>query len=480
MFENDDIDFYVEENNPTNKNQYKFKEHYFDYDLIEKQLKIKDEKKDSLYTIKVSRHGPLMNGIIENLDVEKPIAMQWIYTKLENQILEVAYEMSHAKNLTAFKKGVSKLHAPGLNMMYGDAKDNIAWFASGKLYIYRDSLYTKTFLNGASGNDEIAAYLDFEENPQAINPESNYVYSANNQPDSIANMLYPGYYLFEDRAKRIVDLVAPKNDWTTQDVAKMLLDVTSPSAPVVAKNLIKHLDKSTYSPSEKTAIYLLENWEGNFDKNEVAPVIYNRFIYEFQKNTFADEMGTAFHQFVNTPFVEKVLPVQAVRVQSVWWDNIATKDKVETKQEIVAMSFKRAFSFLEKQLGANVAAWKWERVISVEHEHAVGKVAALRKYFNVGPFVTAGGDQVINNQIYDIDSTGYYKVKAGPSTRRIVDFSDVENSLAILPTGQSGRIFSAHYKDQASKYLNGDFVKMKLNSKEIAQSKNVLVLKAEK
>jgi penicillin amidase len=244
--------------------------------------------------------------------------------------------------------------------------------------------------------------------------------------------------------------------------------------------LIKYLDKSSYSPSEKTAIYLLENWEGNFDKNEVAPVIYNRFIYEFQKNTFADEMGTAFHQFVNTPFVEKVLPVQAARVQSVWWDNIATKDKVETKQEIVTMSFKKAFSFLENQLGANVAAWKWERVISVEYAHAIGDATILGKYFNVGPFVTSGGDQVINNQIYDIDSTGYYKVKAGPSTRRIVDFSDVENSLAIVPTGQSGRIFSKHYKDQATKYLNGEFVKMKLNSKEIAQSKNVLVLKAEK
>ncbi|MFQ3182796.1 MAG: penicillin amidase [Polaribacter sp.] len=479
MFENDDIDFYVEENNPENKNQYKFKEHYFDYNLVEKQLKVKDAK-DSLYIIKVSKHGPLMNGIIEHLEVEKPIAMQWIYTKGDNQILEVAYEISHAKNLKAFKKGASKLHAPGLNMMYGDSKNNIAWFASGKLYKYSHSLYTKTFLNGASGNDEIAAYLDFEENPQAINPESNYVYSANNQPDSIANMLYPGYYLFEDRAKRIVDLVAPKNDWTTQDVAKMLLDVTSITAPKVAKNLIKSLDKNTFSPSEKTVLHILENWKGNFDKNEIAPVIYSRFIYEFQKNTFADEMGKGFHQFVNTPFVEKVLPVQAARVQSVWWDNISTKDKVETKQEIVTMSFKKAFSFLENQLGANVAAWKWERVISVEHEHAVGEVAVLRKYFNVGPFVTDGGDQVLNNQIYDIDSTGYYNVIAGPSTRRIVDFSDVENSLAILPTGQSGRIFSEHYKDQATKYLNGDFVKMKLNSKEIAQSKNVLVLKAEK
>jgi penicillin amidase len=479
MFENDDIDFYVEENNPKNKNQYKFKEKYLEYDLIEKQLKIKD-KIDSLYTIKTSKHGPLMNGIIEHLEADKPIAMQWIYTKLENQILDVAYEMSHAENLTAFKKGASKLHAPGLNMMYGDAKNNIAWFASGKLYKYRDSLYSKTFLNGASGDDEIVEYLDFEENPQAINPVSNYVYSANNQPDSIANMLYPGYYLFEDRARRIVDLVAPKNDWTTSEVAKMLLDVTSPTAPRVAKNLIKYLDKNTFSPSEKTALYILENWEGNFDKNEIAPVIYSRFIYEFQKNTFADEMGKGFQQFSNTPFIEKVLPVQAKRVQSIWWDNVLTKDKIETKQEIINLSFKKAFSFLENQLGANVAAWKWERVISVEHEHALGNVALVRKYFNVGPFETNGGDQVINNQIYDIDSTGYYKVKAGPSTRRIVDFSDVENSLAIVPTGQSGRIFSKHYKDQATKYLNGDFVKMKLNSKEIAQSKNVLVLKADK
>lgn len=94
-----------------------------------------------------------------------------------------------------------------------------------------------------------------------------------------------------------------------------------------------------------------------------------------------------------------------------------------------------------------------------------------------GPFETSGGDQVINNQIYDIDSTGYYKVKAGPSTRRIVDFSDVENSMAILPTGQSGRVFSAHYKDQAVKYLNGEFVKMEINQESIEKSANRLVLR---
>ena len=132
------------------------------------------------------------------------------------------------------------------------------------------------------------------------------------------------------------------------------------------------------------------------------------------------------------------------------------------------------------QLGENVQDWTWDKVISVEHEHALGKVAALRSYFNVGPFKTVGGNEVINNQIFNLDSTGVYKIKAGPSTRRIVDFSDVENGLGILPTGQSGNIFSPHYDDQAQKYIDGEFVKMNLNQKEIEASKNVLIFKVKK
>ena len=474
MFENDDIDFYIEEENPDNNLQYKTENGFVDYKLIEKRLKIKG-KKDSIYTIKVGRHGPVMNGLVDHLDDTRSIAMQWIYTMHKNELLEVGYELSHANSLTEFKAGTKKLHAPGLNIMYGDAKNNIAWFASGKLYKYRDSLYTKTYLNGASGKDEILEYLDFEQNPQAVNPSWNYVYSANNQPDSIAGILYPGYYLNEDRAERIVQLLEPKNDWTKEDVAKMIMDVTSPNAAKIALDFVNSINQNKLSASEKKAISILKSWKGNFDKNEVAPVIYNRMVYEFQKNTFSDEMGEAFKQFENTPFIEKVLPVQSKRLNSVWWDDVSTKNKIETKEEIVTNSFRNTFSFLQNQLGENLENWTWDRVVSVEYKHAVGEVAALRKYFNVGPFVTNGGDQVINNQIYDIDSTGVYKVKAGPSTRRIVDFSDVENSLAILPTGQSGRVFSKHYKDQAKRYLNGDFVKMKINKEEILKSKNVLI-----
>ncbi|MDA9773057.1 penicillin acylase family protein, partial [Flavobacteriaceae bacterium] len=55
--------------------------------------------------------------------------------------------------------------------------------------------------------------------------------------------------------------------------------------------------------------------------------------------------------------------------------------------------------------------------------------------------------------------------------------SNIENSVSILPTGQSGNVFSKHYKDQAQKYVNGEFVKTMLNKDEIERSKNVLIFK---
>ncbi|CAL2101267.1 Penicillin amidase [Tenacibaculum sp. 190130A14a] len=473
MFENDDIDFYYEENNPNNPLEYKTSTGFEKYQLLDKQIKVKGEK-DTVYQVKVSKHGPIMNGLIEFIDDERPIAMQWIYTKLENKLLDVSYEMSHANSLEEFKQAASKIHAPGLNIMYGDAQDNIAWFASAKLYKYRDSLNTKIILDGASGEDEIQEYLSFEDNPQAINPSWNYVYSANNQPDSIVGMLYPGYYLPEDRARRIENLLDTKSNFTKEEMSEMIYDVTSPIVPEISRNLLKSIDKSQLTASEKKAMHILRNWEGYYGKEEIAPVIYTRLWYEFVKNTFKDEMGEAFNQFVNTPFEEKVVASQVKKETSIWWDDVTTDNK-ETKRDIVTKSFQEAIRFLQKQLGENVDNWYWKRVTTVEYEHAIGKAGGLlRKFFNVGPFETVGGDQVINNQIYKIDSTGYYKIHSGPSTRRIVDFSDVENSIAILPTGQSGNVFSSYYKDQAEKYVKGEFVKMKLNQKEIEQSENRL------
>ena len=480
MLANDDLNFYIEKNNPENELEYKTPNGFEEYKVLEKTIRIKDEP-DTTFFVKVSKHGPIMNGLIEHVIDERPIAMSWIYTQLPNEMLSVAHGISHANSLSKFKKSVAKIHAPGLNVMYGDAKDNIAWFSSATLYQLRDSVSSKTYLDGASGADEILEYLPFEENPQAINPNWKYVYSANSQPDSVRGKLYPGYYQPQDRAKRIVALLEEKNDFTKEDVTAMTYDVKSSTVSDISKTLLKNIDQNSLTTAEKRVFSILENWDGNYLKSSVGPTIYNRFLYIFLKATYADELGIGFELFVNSQLQDQVVPSQIRRVNSVWWDNIRTKDILESRTDIIRASFKETTTFLQNQLGENIEKWTWDRVISVEYEHAMGKAGrVLRALFNVGPFETIGGNEVINNQIFKLDSTGYYKVTAGPSTRRVIDFSDIENSAAIIPTGQSGNVFSPFYKDQTQHFLNGNFVKMKLNQAEIEQSKNILLLKAEK
>ncbi len=475
MFANDDLDFYFEENNPNNDSQYLTPEGPKDYKILKKNIKVKDEETVS-YNLRISEHGPIVNDVIEQINDDRPIAMDWVYTNFENRMLDVSYQMSHANSLEEFRKGASMIHAPGLNVMYGDALDNIAWFASGKLHKFKNNVNSKLILNGNSSDDE-KEYLDFEENPQAINSSWNYVYSANNQPDSIAGILYPGYYQPEDRAKRIVNLLDAKNDFAKKDVMAMINDVTSSMTPTMIERAFKNIDVNSLSDKEKEALKILQAWDGNYNLESIAPTIYNRFLYEWLENTYLDEMGETFYTFLNTSQQKKVAANQMAREQSVWWDDVTTKGKVETKNDIVVKSLKEAISFLENQLGDEINQWTWNRVHTLEHNHPVGQVKYLRSYFNVGPFPINGGKEVINNLAFNLDSTGYYKVNSGPSTRRVIDFSDIENGMSISPTGQSGNPFSEHYKDQAQKYVDGEFVPMLLNKEKIQESKNKLVFK---
>jgi len=476
MFENDDIDFYNEENHPSENNKYKFKDGYLEYTTTTKTIKVKDAEAVTI-SVRNSHHGPIVNDVLNEISQDEPIAMSWIYTKLDGVVLDALHTISRATRMEDVKKGASMIHAPGLNIMYGDAKGNVAWWAAGKLYKIKSDSKRKFILNGASGKDDIVEYLDFEKNPMAENPKWGYVYSANNQPDSILGELYPGYYLPEDRAKRIVQLLEPKNNWNKKTMATMINDVTSSVAPEIIKEFTKIMDYNSFSKNEQRAIDVLQLWDGSNTTDNVAPTIYNKWIYLYLKNTFTDELGEQlFTQLLDTHLMKRVVADLIKNDTAIWWDNITTKNAVETRKDILTKSFIDAVDALEKQLGSDIKDWNWGKVHTLEHPHPLGTIAALKKYFNVGSFPIKGAREVIDNRGYDYNETGLYNVNAGPSTRRIVDFSDIENSISILPTGQSGNPFSKHYKDQAEMYNKGEFRKMKLNKEEIINSSTKLTI----
>ena len=477
MFENDDIDFYQEKNKAGDSNQYQTPDGFAVYETKKKTIKVKDSS-DVVINVKSSRHGPIMNDLIAQLDKKNPIAMSWIYTQQPIQLLDAVYGLSHAKSKEEFRESVKLVAAPGLNVMYGDAKGNVAWWATGKLYKHNKEVNTFLILDGSTGKDDIVEYLDFDKNPSAENPEWGYVYSANNQSEAIDGYLYPGYYLPDDRAERISNLMDSKSDWDKEAMGKMIYDNISSVAAATAQNLILNIDYNSISAKEKEAVNILKSWKGTTNLEDVAPTIYNKWIYFYLKNTFEDELGKDnFNLFLETHVEKQVIAEQISNENSVWWDNLKTKSIKETRKEIVFKSFKETMNSLQKQLGNTVSDWKWEKVHIVEHEHPLGKIAAFRSLFNVGPFSSSGSNEVINNLFFGLSDNEKHHVKGGPSSRRIVDFSDVENSWGILPTGQSGNPFSKHYSDQAELYNAGKFRKMKLNKEEIIKTSTKLIFK---
>jgi len=129
-----------------------------------------------------------------------------------------------------------------------------------------------------------------------------------------------------------------------------LFDVTSSLDHVFARDLLSFLSKNELSDSEIEAYETLRKWEGEYLMMSVGPTIYNRFLFEFLENTYKDEIGDAFNLFINSQLQDQVLPAQIAREQSVWWDNIETKDVVETKQEIILRSYKNSITFFEKTI----------------------------------------------------------------------------------------------------------------------------------
>jgi penicillin amidase len=475
MFENDDLDLFQEEENPIDSNKYKTVDGFKNFSIRKKIIKVKDSSSVTI-NLKESIHGPIMNDLLPSITTKKPIAMSWVYTQEKNQILEAVYALSHAKNVDDFYKGVSLIHAPGLNVMYGDAKNNIAWITSGKLYKLDASVNANFILNGANGIDDRREFLPFSKNPFAINPSWNYVYSSNNQTEAIDGYLYPGYYLPKDRAMRIDGLLATKNDWTSTDVQKMILDNTSSRSAVIVSQILSEIEPKNQTKNFELAYSILSSWKGTNELNDIAPTIYNKLIYRYLENTFLDELGDEkFSALLATHVVKQMIESQIANKNSIWWDNFSTKGEKESRKDILNQSFDETIAELEKQLGNDIKNWTWNRVHTLEHEHPLGKFAALKGYFNVGKFEVSGSNEVINNLMFGFSSNGIYQVKAGPSTRRIIDFSDVENSVSILPTGQSGVATSPHYDDQAELYVQGKFRKMKMNKKEIIATSTKLV-----
>ena len=222
----------------------------------------------------------------------------------------------------------------------------------------------------------------------------------------------------------------------------------------------------------------LTEWDGDHKTSDIAPSIYYNLLAHTMYLAMNDEIGWAAYSAFNSSSLSKnSWEILAANDLSPWWDDVNTKDKKESRTEIVARAAEKTIASLKKTSGPSMADWQWGKIHLLKHKHPLGAVDLLDKFFSVGPFNAPGGSEVVNNLHFTMDTTGVFMVDGGPALRKVTDFSDVENGISVSPTGQSGNVMSLHYRDQAQMYVNGETRKMMMNREEIVAGSTRLVLR---
>ena len=465
MLLNDDMDFYAEQPSAGDSTLFLYDGNYEPCAQKQYNIRVKGEA-DTTIHVRITRHGPIINDAFK-LMPNQPVSVKWTYTELENQNMEALWTLNTAKEIKQFEQGVSMIHAPGLSINYGDAAGHIAWWASARLVERPENANSWTIADGTLSMNEWKGYYPFAMNPRCIDPESGFIHSANDWPDDLLKysadtaadpLFYPGYYKPQYRADRIRELLAPENAWTLEKMKGLINDCRSDVDRKMLGNWVNVLQQSSLSEGEQwNKIRHHLDWNGDYNPSLVGPTLFNRMLYHTMRLAMQDEIGKElFNLFLTTHQFQRSIKALNDHPQSLWWDNIHTKE-IETRENILKAAFEATYTELTETFGGNPDHWTWGKSAYLELKHPLGEVAALRPLFSLPKREVWGGNETIHQSGFYLDSTSFAKVFFGSQMRTMIDFADVENGLNITPSGQSGHLMSEHYDDQAPLYARREF-----------------------
>ena len=457
MFVNDDVDLYKE---TIQGDRYLYDGKMLDLE-ISKELILVAGGENVEFEVRSTLHGPLISD---------SVSMWWTYMQHpDNLIQEAFYGLSRAESIEEVQHAASLVHSPGLNIMHGDIDGNIAWWAAAKLPIRPATADSKSIQDGSLAENDILGWYDFSKNPQSINPDRGFIFSTNNSPEDVDGVHYPGYYYAGNtRAATIIKaLSSDKDDWTVEDSQALQLTTHSIVYESNCRMMCEYALENNFEGIYSEYFDKMKEWRGTHEKEEVEPTIYYRWMHAVIKNIFKDDLGEEkYLTFRGTIVCENTLPLVLQNVDSPWWDDQATDD-VESASDIIKSAFLEAIDEILDQRGPYPSTWQYGKVHHLTHEHAMGEVKVLGDFFNVGRYEVPSAKDALCKYEFKLTDTVDFEVFSGPAMRVSVDFEDVNSSESILPTGQSGNVFSPYYDNQADMYHSGEFRKQRMNKDEI-------------
>ena len=475
----DDLDFFIEKINLKDSSKYMHGNEWLSIRTRDEVFSIKGQK-DTVVTLRSTHHGPIISDVHNLLSKgDRVLSMSWTGHWVTNE-MDAWVELTTMKNWEDFTNGVKKFGVPGQNIVYADVDGNIGWRPAVYIPI-RKMGYSMVPRPGWDPTYDWEGRVPFEEMPFLLNPKKGFISTANNKTiDDSFPYYISGLWADPSRASRINDLLSTDKKMTLKDMKEIQLDLTSN----FSKEILPHiLDRghTVTGAGAKRAIKFLRNWDHEESIDSEATLIFHSIVNEIINNIYKDELLLLGENYYMAYIGLKYITKRNLRSiiengYSSWVDNINTKEHVETFIDIIDMSIHSGINKVIQKFGPNWSNWKWGSAHSLTHKHILGENKLLNYLFslNIGPFLSGGSDVTPNAGGYSLNKG--FKQTSGASMRRIVDFSNLDETQMIIPTGQSGLNNSPNYNDQAALYHSGAYRTTRFHKHNIVNDKTFMRL----
>jgi penicillin amidase len=471
-------DLFIERINPDNPKQYRTPDGWADFRLRTETIKVKGAP-DITLEVRESRHGPVITGalpIIEKAGVDANkhvIAFAWTALRPDDLTLQAGMKFNLARNWEDFLEGAKDFGSPQQNMVYADVDGNIGIVAPGRIPVRKPENDLKG-LAPAPGWDaryDWAGFIPFEELPRQYNPPSQRLMTANQK---IVGPDYPHFLTSEwtlpYRAIRIDQMLDAKPKHSMASFAEMQKDHLSLAAQELLPLLRKTVPRSDRA---RSALEVLKGWNGAMAVDRPEPLIFNAWLRIASRQIFVDELGEAL---LKDYWEQRNVHQSMVNVltnkdgQGRWCADVtqAAGGKPQTCDDVLSASLEAALDDLQERYGKDMSAWRWGDAHYARSEHRpFGRVAPLAKVFDIR--VPSPGDTfTVNVGRHSLrDDKEPFANRHAASLRALYDLADLENSIFIHSTGQSGNVLSPLYRSFSQRWVDVAYVPMKMRREDV-------------
>ena len=483
-------DLFVEKINPSNPNQYEVDGEWKDMDRVTEIIEVAGSE-PIIIEVRSTHHGPIVSdrsypinlnpeedqfSFADEARIELPdnfsVSLSWPALIPGSTFVGIR-DFNYAKNWDEFREASRLFDVPAQILLYADIDGNIAYQSPGKLPIRAEGQLGDLPIPGWLSENDWLGFVPFEELPYTINPSSGYIITANQSVHP--EQPWPNYYARGYRAEAIERVI---NQYISQkisveDMEAMQINNYDYSAayilPYVFNNV--YMDSNILTSMKEWAISE-SKFEMNIDSSGAAAwaVFYKHLAEQtFEELVVTDKLGNEISlQPGNSDSTSEIFRTLLKDPNHIMWDDINTPQK-ENLTDILERTLVLADENIISLFGTeDYDKWSWGELHTITYPtNLLGEagIPILTNIVNIGPVEAGGSSLAINSTDWGFGDD--FTIGSYPSMRMVVDLSNFDNSLTVLPSGQSGHVMSKYYDDQVDNWISNNMYPLYFSREQV-------------